>query len=395
MDHVGIDLHKVESQICVLRQEGERVDLRIRTTHERLRQALAPYRGSPILVEASTESEWVARWLEELGHPVVVADPNYAPMYAHRSRRIKTDRRDAHTLAEACRRGTYRPAHRTSEPQRAVRSLLTVREVLVRARVRAIVVVRSLYRQQGWGIRTGLAESFTRRIAEVAVAPALAGTVAPLIEMIDQLTTRIRGMDRQLEQQARDNPVVERLRTVPGVGPVTALGFVAALDEVGRFDSAHRVESYLGLVPRERSSGEKQRRGRISKAGSSRVRWLLVEAAWRIQHYRRDDLRSLQLWTQGIRLRRGKKIATVALARRLAGILYALWRDGGTYDASRLERTRVVQPFRPVQNVGEMSATPSLAVVEAVSHVAPLTFEPPHARCPQRHHRTEREQKGE
>jgi transposase len=336
VDHVGIDLHKMESQICVLRDGAEPVEIRIRTAHERFERVLAPYLGARVLLEASTESEWVAQWLEDLGHQVVVADPNYAPMYAHRSRRIKTDRRDARALAEASRVEAYRVAHRTSAAQRQVRHRLTVREVLVRARGRAIVVVRSLYRQAGVRIRTGAAESFPRRIAEVMSDGPLSTTVLPLLEVIADLTRRIQEADRQLEDLARHDPVVERLRSVPGVGPVTALGFVAAVDGAERFESAHQLESYLGLVPRERSSGETQRRGRISKAGSSRVRWLLVEAAWRIQHYRREDLAPLQRWTRGIQMRRGRRIATVALARRLAGILYALWRDGTTYDPRHL-----------------------------------------------------------
>jgi transposase len=335
--HVGIDLHKVESQICVLQEGQEPVDVRIQTTHQRLEHALEGYRGGRILLEASTESEWVARWLEELGHEVVVADPNYAPMYAQRSRRIKTDRRDARALAEACRLGAYRPAHRTSDPQREVRNLLTVRETLVRTRTRAIVVARSLYRQRGLRVRTGVAESFPRRLAELTAPAAVQQIAAPLLQLIEHLTPQISTLDRQLEQLARTSPVVQRLRTVPGVGPVTALGFAAALDDVERFDSAHRVESYLGLVPRERSSGETQRRGRISKAGSSRVRWLLVEAAWRIQRSQRAELLPLQRWAAAIRTRRGGKIATVALARRLAGILYALWRDGSAFDPKRLE----------------------------------------------------------
>lgn len=336
MDHVGIDLHKGESQICVLRDTAEPLDFRVRTTPDRLERSLAPYRGARILFEASTESEWVARCLEGLGHQVLVADPNYAPMYAHRSRRIKTDRRDARALAEACRTGTFRPAHRTSEAQREVRRLLTVREVMVRARVRTIVTVRSLYRQEGLAVRSGSTETFSRRVEQVSAPSVLRLSVAPLLETVDHLTRRIRAADQQLERLARGSAVVKRLCSVPGVGPVTALGFVAALDAVDRFDSAHRVESYVGLVPSERSSGEKQRRGRISKAGSSRVRWLLVEAAWRLQHSRRSELAALQLWTSNIRTRRGRKIATVALARRLAGILYALWRDGTTYDPCRL-----------------------------------------------------------
>ena len=238
MTHVGIDLHKVESQICVVQEGRGPVDVRIQSTPERLEQVLEPYRGGRILVESSTESEWVARWLEELGHDVVVADPNYAPMYAQRSRRIKTDRRDARALAEACRIGAYRPAHRTSDSQRQVRHLLTVRETLVRARTRAIVVARSLYRQPGLRVRTGMAESFPRRLAELPASPVVRETVAPLLHLIEQLTPQIGQLDQQLEQRAGSSTLVQRLRTVPGVGPVTALGFVAALDGAERFEFA-------------------------------------------------------------------------------------------------------------------------------------------------------------
>jgi len=331
VEHVGIDLHRMESQICVLQGQGEVIERRVRTDRESLERALRPHRGARVLLEAATESEWVARWLESLGHEVVVADPNYAPMYAYRSRRVKTDRRDARTLAEALRVGAYRPAHRVSESQRQVRMLLTVREVLVRARTRAIVVVRSLLRQHGVRVRTGVSETFTQRARQVGVAGPAPTLLAPLLETIDQLTGHIRVADRQLEGLARGDRVVEQLRSVPGIGPVTALAFVATLDGIARFASAHQVESYLGLVPSERSSGEKQRRGRLAKTGNSRLRWLLVEAAWRIMLSRRADVEHLQRWTARIAARRGRRIAVVALARRLAGILYALWRDGSTY----------------------------------------------------------------
>jgi Transposase len=105
MDHIGIDLHKKESQICILRAEGELIEQRIRTTPARFADVLGDRPRARILLEASTESEWVARCLEGFGHEVIVADPNFAPMYAARSRKIKTDRRDARALAEACRLG--------------------------------------------------------------------------------------------------------------------------------------------------------------------------------------------------------------------------------------------------------------------------------------------------
>src|SRR5258708_34932127 len=147
MDYVGIDLHKRESQICIETADGEVIETRIRTERDRLIAVFGSRPRSRILVEAMTESEWVARCLEELGHEVIVADPNFAAMYATRSRRVKTDRRDATTLADACRLGAYRPSHRTSDRQRHVRAQLSVREALVQTRSRYISLVGAVLRR--------------------------------------------------------------------------------------------------------------------------------------------------------------------------------------------------------------------------------------------------------
>jgi Transposase len=155
MDHIGIDVHKKESQLCILSEDGERREPRVRTTPARFADVLGDRPRARILLEASTESEWVARCLERLGHEVIVADPNFAPMYATRTRKIKTDRRDARALAEACRLGAYRPAHRLSDAQRYVRGRLTVRDALVRTRTQYISVIRALLRQHGWRVPTG------------------------------------------------------------------------------------------------------------------------------------------------------------------------------------------------------------------------------------------------
>ena len=124
MDHIGIDLHKKDSQICILGAGGELSEQRVRTTPDRFADVLGDRPRACILLEASTESEWVARCLERFGYEVIVADPNFAPMYAARSRKIKTDRRYARALAEACRLGAYRPTHRLSDAQRHVRGRL-------------------------------------------------------------------------------------------------------------------------------------------------------------------------------------------------------------------------------------------------------------------------------
>lgn len=124
MDTIGLDLHKRESQLCIIGAEGEITEKRIVTTRERFSAVLGGRVPCRVLLEASTESEWVARHLESLGHEVIVADPGFAPMYATRSKKVKTDKRDARTLAEACLLGAYRATHRVSVEQRHVRSHL-------------------------------------------------------------------------------------------------------------------------------------------------------------------------------------------------------------------------------------------------------------------------------
>src|SRR5437870_3648918 len=144
MEHIGIDVHKNESQICRLTEEGEILEQRIATRRDRWAAVLGKLPRARVLIEASTESEWVTRCLEDLGHEVIIADPNFAPMYATRSRRVKTDRRDTQALMDACRLGAYRPAHRTSDAQRQVRALLAVRDSVVRTRTRQVHLIRAL-----------------------------------------------------------------------------------------------------------------------------------------------------------------------------------------------------------------------------------------------------------
>ena len=138
-----------------------------------------------------------------------------------------------------------------------------------------------------------------------------------------------------IEEITAHDERVRRLRTVPSVGAVTTAAFVATIDDVQRFHHAHQLEAYLGLVPREYSSGETQRRGPITKAGHSRVRGLLIHAARSILRRRPPAAEALWTWALRIATRRGKHVAVVALARRLAGILYALLRDGTVYAPRR------------------------------------------------------------
>ena len=334
MEHIGIDVHKRESQICILTPEGERIERRIQSTRQKFTAMFTDRPPARVLLEATTESEWVAQTIEQWGHEVIVADPNYAPMYPERRRRVKTDRRDARMLAEAARLGSYRPAHRMSAEQRQVRRQLLVRDLLVRARGRTIALARTLVRSEGLRVRAGDADQFGRYVSALELPNELQATIQPLLALWEQLTEQLADADAQLVATAAANPVVQRLTTAPGVGPVIATAFVATLDEAARFGGAHQVESYLGLVPSEDSSADRHRRGHITKAGNPRMRWLLVQAAWAALRSRRADTAGLRAWATQLAKRRGQRIATVALARRLAGILFAMWRDQTTFDGA-------------------------------------------------------------
>jgi transposase len=332
MEHIGIDVHKTSCQVCILTEDGELVERRIKTERTSLHALFAERPRARILIESSTESEWVARLLEEFGHEVIVADPNFAPMYATRSKKVKTDKRDARTLCEACRLGAYRPAHRTSDRQRNVRAHLAVRETLVRTRAKYISLIGALARREGCRIPAGVSRSFAARVEQAEMPQHVLVQIEPLLIMLKSLNEQIKLADEQVAEIVKDDEVVKRLTTVPGVGPVTATTYAATLDGAARFRDAKQVRSYLGLVPREHSSGEKQHRGRISKAGNSRARSLLVEAAWALLRWKTEKTQALHEWATRIAARRGKATGVVALARKLAGILFALWRDGTEFD---------------------------------------------------------------
>jgi transposase len=338
MEHVAIDLGRPNSVMCQLNAEGKKSFRRFALNRVNLDRFFGERPRCRVLIESSTESEWVARHLEGLGHEVVVADPNYAPMYGERNRRVKTDRRDADVLFEANRLGIYRHAHRRSQEQRDVTALLRVRDSLVRTRTRSINLVRALVRREGVRVRSGHAVSFVNRVEELELPLELRAEVRPMLELLGPVNEQLAAVDKQVVALKSRDERVKQLQTAPAIGAVTSAAFVALIDEVGRFPRAHALESYLGLVPSEWSSSEKRLQGRITKAGDTRVRWLLVEAGWTIMRSRRLDCQPLRSWAEGVAARRGRKVAAVALARRLAGILYAMLRDGTAYDPTCLQQ---------------------------------------------------------
>jgi transposase len=329
MEYGAIDLHTRRSQIRIIdEQESVILDRRMDTTREEFARMFAGRPRMRILLESSTESGWVAQHLESLGHEVIVADPNYLPMYGARSRKVKTDRRDVAALAIACRRGIYRAAHRASAAARTLRQTMRVRQQLVQVRSGLISLLRSVLRQEGLRLPSGSAERVLQRLDQLTVPAGVATALAPIREVLQQLTTTLTTADEAVETRATDDPEAQRLMTAPGVGPVVALTFQAVMDDPARFGGdAARASAFVGLVPSEDSSAERQHKGHITKCGPADLRALLVQASWVIWRGRSAVGADLRTWAQTLAARRGRRIAIVALARRLTRILYAMWRD--------------------------------------------------------------------
>jgi transposase len=190
-------------------------------------------------------------------------------------------------------------------------------------------------------------------------------TRSPRRSVIEIFDDELASADEQFAALVGTDPIVKRLTTVPGVGPITATAFVAALDVASRFERASQVTSYLGLVPREDSSGEPQRRGRVMRSAPPHLQSLLVQAAWRVWRGTDPRTEAFGRWAQVLARRRGKKVAVVALARRLARTLFAMWRDEADDQPRRL-RTRGTQP------VAEATAETGVSVPMYVCEVVKL-----------------------
>jgi transposase len=334
MDHVAIDLGARKSQICVRNGAGEIVEEKRWDTWD-LKRYLAERPKSRVIVETCAEAFGVAEAARELGHETRIVPATLVRTLGVGARRTKTDQRDARALSEVSCRIDLPSVHMPRAESRERKTFCGMRDALVSARTKVINTVRGWLRGQGRRLERGSRVTFTERV-RTACGAELPDYVERQLRTVEALTTEIDEADEGLEARAEQDETCRRLMTVPGVGPLTAIRYVAALDEVNRFANAHQVESYLGLVPGESSSSERQQKLSITKAGPPALRWVLIQAAWALRtRCRQSSAVPLQLWAHQVELRRGKRTATVALARKLAGILYAIWRDGTEYDGAR------------------------------------------------------------
>jgi transposase len=325
---VGLDVGK-KTEFCEMR-EGRVVARAQLVNDDDLKQRLGP--GSPrarVVLESCRESWHLHDLLTDWGHQVWVVDTTRVQQLGIGHHRRKNDRIDAEKLAKAGESGQVPKAWILTHASQKQRHLLLLRRVLVDTRAQYVVAIRSLLRALGCPAPGCATSDFARKLDRMQLSEDVRSMIAPLVVIIETLQPQIEQADKQLDEYCKPSPVIALLSTVGGVGRIVSAVFMSVIDQPLRFQNAHQVQAYLGLVPSEKTSG-RRRLGAITKHGNSYARAMLVEAAWSILTQRRSD--PLKSWGKALARRKGNKVAAVALARRLAGILWAMWRDGTVYD---------------------------------------------------------------
>lgn len=339
---IGIDLSDETASFCAVDAAGEvRQEGSVPMTAEGLEEQFGDRESCRIVLEASTQSHWVARCLQELGHEVIVANPRQLHLISKSAR--KTDRNDARTLARIGRLDPklLRPVYQRSERSLTVLALLRARKQLVWTRTRLITLIRAESKVHGHRLPTCSPEAFVKRVQE-AIPTVLQSALNPILDELESLNGHIRHYDREIERLGRHEfPQTRVLRQVRGVGPLVALGYVATLDDPRRFPDSRQVGAYLGLTPRAYQSGQRDPNLRISKHGDRELRTLLVNAA---THIMRRSSPDSDLKRHGKRIAsrgnpRDRARARVAVARKLAVLLHRLWVTAEIYEPLRAAST--------------------------------------------------------
>ncbi len=344
---IGCDYHPGFQQIAFVDTEtGELGEQRLAHREEAeqfygmLKQRSVDVR---VGMEASGHARWFERLLSELQFELYSGDA--AAIRTKRVRKQKTDRQDAQLLLQLMLEDRFPRIWVPDAENRDLRQLLWHRHRLVQMRPRVMNQLHVVALNEGLRRKKALWRPAGRRELEsLLLAPWAGRRRQDLLHLLDQLTPKIQKLTRALEEEVEKRPVARRLMSHPGVGPLTALAFELVIGAPERFSCGKQIASYIGLVPSEESSGDRRRLGHISKQGNSLLRYLLVEAA-------QVTVRSQSQWRGKffhLAMRRGRKIAKVAMARKLAVRLYWMWRQGLDYGQFENFGSHAGEPGNPL-----------------------------------------------
>jgi transposase len=324
-EYVGFDVSKEETAFCVIDKEGRVLSRRKTATDpDALFNAMKRSCHCPerMVMESGTWSHWLVRELRGRGLPVDCIDARQAHAVM-KLQRNKTDANDAYLLAQIARTGFCRPVALKSQEAQELRILLKARSHLVHQRCDTERTIRGLLGALGIRFPRGSAKLPMRVQAVLEQRSELSSAIAPLLSLIAMLSKQTECMDAEIAAMAKGQSACELLKTVPGVGEITAMAFVATIDDPQRFAKSRSVGAYVGLTTRRYQSGEMDYTGKISKHGDAMLRSLLYEAAHSILCVV-HKAHPLKDWARRIKKRTSHKKACVALARKLAVIMHKM-----------------------------------------------------------------------
>ena len=308
----------------------DRVILRRELRRGQIEAFFAKVPATEIALEACAGSHHWARKFGAMGHQIKLIPPQYVKPFVKRG---KNDRNDAEAISEAAARPNMRTVPVKTVDEQAATIVVKHREMLVGQRTQAINALRGHAAEFGIVAAKGCGnvEALVCVLTNEAAIPEGARTMfAQMGRHIAELDLKIRTIDRQLLEQHKANPVSQRLAAIPGVGPISAITLAISINPAN-FESGRHFAAWLGLTQREHSTGGKHRIGGISKAGNERLRQLLVVGAMSVVRYAKPGSKSASTWLLQLLERRPRKVAAVALANKIARIIWAMMARGEAY----------------------------------------------------------------
>jgi transposase len=325
---IAVDVAKAVFELAISDRAGH-VARRIRLPRAQFLAFVAQQPVATVVMEACGSAHYWAREIQKLGHRVVLLPPHHVRPYI---RRNKTDRTDAKGILEASRNDEIRPVPVKSVNQKVLTSLHRLRSGWMLERTARLNALRGLLRELGVFIPVGSREVTPAawaliEDADSSLPDALRPLFAEACREIREIEARVHLVERQLASLAEQLPAVHRLQTIPGVGLLTSTALVGFIGDIQRFPSGRHFASYLGLTPREYSSGLKRNLGRISKRGDGYLRTLLIHGARSVLvHARKQQPDRLREWANQLARTRVHNKAAVAVANKLARIVWAVWK---------------------------------------------------------------------